>query len=56
MNQRKPIEIIFQIFNMQECKPVNIPIPLGVIYLIKLYPMKKEEVEDTHSVPYVKVL
>jgi hypothetical protein len=30
LNQRKHVETILQRFNMQECKPVKVPIPVGV--------------------------
>jgi hypothetical protein len=30
LNQRKYVETILQRFNMQECKPVKVPIPIGV--------------------------
>jgi hypothetical protein len=30
LNQRKYVETILQRFNMQECKPVKVPIPVGV--------------------------
>ena len=30
LNQRKYIETILHRFNMQECKPVKVPIPVGV--------------------------
>jgi hypothetical protein len=33
LNKRKYVETISQRFNMQECKPVKVPIPVGV----KLY-------------------
>lgn len=30
LNQRKYIETILHRFNMQECKPIKVPIPIGV--------------------------
>ena len=30
LNQRKHVETILQRFNMQECKPIKVPIPVGV--------------------------
>ena len=30
LNQRKYVETILQRFNMQECKPIKVPIPVGV--------------------------
>jgi hypothetical protein len=30
LNQRKYVETILHRFNMQECKPVKVPIPVGV--------------------------
>jgi hypothetical protein len=30
LNQRKYVKTILQRFNMQECKPIKVPIPVGV--------------------------
>ena len=42
-NQRKYVEAILQRFNMQECKPVKVPIPVGVRLSKKQCPKTQEE-------------
>jgi hypothetical protein len=51
LNQRKYVKTILQRFNMQECKPVKIPIPIGVKLSTNQCP-KKQEYEDMPCVPY----
>ena len=37
---------------MQECKPVKVPIPIGVKLSLDQCPKKHEEEEDMYHVPY----
>ena len=52
LNQRKYIETILHMFNMQECKPVKVPIPIGIRLSTKQCPKTQEEEEDMSIVPY----
>ena len=56
LNQRKYIETILHRFNMQECKPVKVPIPVGVRLFAKQCPKTKEEEEDMSHVPYASAI
>jgi hypothetical protein len=51
LNQRKYVETILQRFNMQECKSVKVPIPIGVKLYVDQCPKTHEE-EDMSRVPY----
>ena len=53
LNQRKYVDTIFQRFNMQECKPIKVPIPIGVKLSVDQCPKTHEEEEDMSCVPYV---
>jgi hypothetical protein len=46
------VERILQRFNMQECKPINVPIHVGVKLSMDQCPKKQEEEEDMSNVPY----
>ena len=52
LNQRKYVETILHRFNMQECKPVKVPIPIGVKLSVDQCPKTHEEEEDMSRVPY----
>jgi hypothetical protein len=56
LNQRKYVEKILQRFNMQECKPVKVPIPIGVKLYVDQCPKTHEEEEDMYHVPYVSAV
>ena len=56
LNQRKYIETILHRFNMQECKPVKVPIPVGVRLSAEQCPKTQEEEEDMSHVPYASVV
>ena len=51
LNQRKYVETILQRFNMQECKSVKVPIPVGVNLYVDQFPKTHEEEEDMSRVP-----
>jgi hypothetical protein len=38
LNQMKYIEIFFKCFNMQDCKPVKVSIPMGVRLIVEQFP------------------
>jgi hypothetical protein len=40
LNQRKYVETILQRFNMQGCKPIKVPIPVGVKLFVDQCPKK----------------
>jgi hypothetical protein len=50
--QRKYVETILQRFNMQECKPIRVPIIVGVKLFVDQCP-KTQKDEDMSRVPYV---
>jgi hypothetical protein len=56
LNQRKYVETILQRFNMQECKPVKVPIPVGVKLSVDQCPKTHEEEEDMSHVPYASAV
>jgi hypothetical protein len=56
LNKRKYIETILHMFNMQECKLVKFPIPVGVKLSAKQCPKTQEEEEDMSHVPYASVV
>src|SRR3984885_6587080 len=56
LNQRKYVETILQKFNMQDSKPVKVPIPVGVRLSAKQCPKTQEEEEDMFCVPYASVV
>ena len=43
-------------FNMQECKPVKVPIPIGVRLSVEQCPNTQEEEEDMSCIPYASVI
>ena len=45
LNQRNYVETILQMFNMQDSKPVNVPIPVGVKLSSEQCPKTQEEEE-----------
>ena len=56
LNQRKYVKTIFHRFNMQECKSVKVPIPVGLRLFAKYFPKTQEEEEEMSSVPYANVV
>ena len=56
LNQRKYVETILQRFNMQDSKPVNVPIPVGVKLSAEQCPKTQEEEEDMSRVPYASAV
>ena len=52
LNQRKYFETILQRFNMQDSKPVKVPIHVGVKLSAKHCPKTQEEKEYMSHVPY----
>ena len=52
LKQRKYVETIFQRFNIQDSKPVNVPIPIGVKLSAEQCPKAQEEEDDMYHVPY----
>eukprot|EP00253_Pinus_taeda_P016186 PITA_16186 len=55
LNQRKYVETILQRFNMQDSKPVKVPIPVGVKLSAEQCPKTQEEEKDMSHVPYASV-
>eukprot|EP00253_Pinus_taeda_P024773 PITA_24773 len=56
LNQRRYVEIILQRFNMQDNKPVKVPIPVGVRLFAEQCPKTQEEEEDMSRVPYASAV
>jgi hypothetical protein len=52
LNQSKYIETVMKRFNMQDCKLVKVPIPMGERLTIEQCPKTQEEIEDMARVPY----
>jgi hypothetical protein len=55
-NQIKYVETILQMFNIQECKPIKVPIPVGVNLSVDQCPKTQEEEEDMSCVPCASVV
>ena len=56
LNQGKNVDTILQRFNMQDSKPVKVPIPVSVNISIEQCPKTQEEEEDMSRVPYVSAM
>eukprot|EP00253_Pinus_taeda_P023270 PITA_23270 len=56
LNQRKYAETILHRFNMQDSKPVKVPIPIGVRLSAEQCPKTQEEEEEMSRVPYASVV
>jgi hypothetical protein len=56
LNQRKYVETILHKFNMKECKPIKVPIPIGAKLSVEQCPKTLEEEEDMSHVPYASVV
>jgi len=56
LNQRKYVETILQRFNMQDRKPVKVPILVGVNLSVEQCPKTQEEEEDMSHVPYASAV
>jgi len=56
LNQKKYVKEILQRFNMQDSKPVRVPIPVGVRLSAEQCPKTQEEEEDMSRVPYASVV
>ena len=48
LSQRKYIETILHRFNMKECKPIKVPIPVGVRLSTEQCPNTQEEEDMSH--------
>ena len=51
LSQRKYVETTLHRFNMQECKPLKVPIPIGVRLFAEQCPKTQEEEEDMSHLP-----
>jgi hypothetical protein len=56
VEQKKYIETILKCFNMHDCKPVKVPIPMGERLTVEQCPKTQEEIEDMARVPYASVV
>src|ERR1700722_17422965 len=56
LNQRKYVDTILQRFNMQDSKPVKVPITVGVMLSAEQCPKTQEEEEDMSRVPYASAV
>ena len=56
LNQKKYVETILQRFNMQDSKPVKVPIPVGVKLSAEQCPKTQEVEEDMSRVPYASAV
>ena len=45
LNQMKYIETIFKHFNMEDCKPVKVPILVGARIIVEQCPKTQEKIE-----------
>ena len=56
LNHRNYIETILQKFNMQDSKPMKVPIPVGIKLSIEQCPKTQEEQEYMSRVPYTSAV
>ena len=56
LNQMKYVETILQRFNMQDSKPMNVLILVGVNLSVEQCPKTQEEEENMSHVPYASVV
>jgi hypothetical protein len=56
LNKMKYIEIVMKHFNMQDCKPMKVPIPVGARLTVEQFPKTLEEIEDMPCVPYASLV
>jgi hypothetical protein len=56
LNKRKYVETILKRFNMKECKPVKVLIPVGVKLSANQCPKTQGEEQDMCCVPYMSVI
>jgi hypothetical protein len=56
LNQNKYIEIVLKLFNMHDCKPMKVSIPVGARLIVKQFPKKHEKIEGMECVPYASVV
>jgi hypothetical protein len=56
LNQRKYVKTILQRFNMQECKPIKVPILVGVKLSMDKCPKTQEEEDDMSLFPYASAV
>jgi hypothetical protein len=52
----KYIETVVKHFNMQDCKPVKVPIPVGARLTAEQCTKTLEEIEDMAGAPYASVV
>jgi hypothetical protein len=56
LKQRKYFETILHRFNMKECKPIKVPIPIGVNLFSYHFPKAQVEEEGMYHVPYARAI
>jgi hypothetical protein len=56
LNQTKYIETVLKRFNMQDCKLVKVPIPMGARLTAEQCPKTRKQIEDMAHVPYPSVV
>ena len=56
LNKKNCVETILLMFNMQECKPIKVPISVRVRIFAEKYPKTQEEEEGVSHVPYDNVV
>jgi hypothetical protein len=56
LNKRKYVKTIFQRFDMQKCKPIRVPITVGVKIFADQCPKTQEEEEGMSNVPYASAV
>jgi hypothetical protein len=56
LEQTKYIETILKCFNLKDCKPMKVPIPMGARLIAKKCPRTHEEIDDMEHVPYASVV
>jgi len=54
LNQMRYVETILQRFNMQDSKPMKVPIHVGVKLYVEQCPKTQEEEEDISRFPYAR--
>ena len=56
LSQSKYVNTILQRFNMQDCKPVNIPFSIGTKLSLDMCPKLDDDIDEIYKVPYASAV
>ena len=56
LSQKKYVEQVLKCCNMQECRPIKVPIPMGLNLYVDQFPKSQEGLESMVDVPYASAI